>query len=209
VEVYNSEEEQVQAIKQWWKDNYFSIIAGIVIGIVVLGGYKFWSEKNTSQSQQASVVYSELLLTTGDRSRSVETLKNDYSSTPYAALSALLLAKDYVLLNKLDDAALQLSWVIENASDDGVEHIARQRLARLYLSQDKISEAESLINGIKVPAYTASYSEIRGDILLAKKLPAQAKENYRTALSALKRGDRRREIIKMKLDDLTQENKAK
>lgn len=209
MEVYNSEEEQVQAIKQWWKDNSFSIIAGIVIGVAVLGGYQFWSESNENQSQQASVVYSELLLTTSDRSKKVELLKSDYSSTPYAALSALLLAKDYVILNKVDNAILQLIWVIDNANDDGVEHIARQRLARLYLSQDKIAKAEDLIKSVKEPAYAASYSEIRGDILLAKKLPVQAKENYRTALSTLARGDRRREIIKMKLDDLTQENKAK
>ncbi len=208
VDVYNTEEEQVQAIKQWWKENAVSLIAGIVIGLAVLAGYKYWSENKISQAQQASVLYSEILSAKGDKSQNVEILKNDYSGTPYAALSALLAAKENLLANELDKAVSQLQWVLENNSDEGIEHIARQRLARLYLTQDKVEEAESLIKGIKEIAYTATYNEIHGDIYAAKKLIVQAKESYKTALSALARGDRRYEIIKMKLDDLTQENKV-
>lgn len=208
MDVYNTEEEQVQAIKQWWKENTVSLISGIVIGIVVLVGYKFWTESKQNQAQQASALYSQILSTKGDKTESTDILKNNYSGTPYAALSALLVAKDNLLANETDKAISQLKWVLDNNSDVGLEHIARQRLARLYLSQDKIEAAESLIKGKKAAGYLATYNEIRGDIYLAKKSPVQAKESYRTALSALARGDRRYEIIKMKLDDLTQENKA-
>lgn len=208
MDVYSTEEEQVQAIKQWWKENAVSLISGVVLGIVILGGYKFWTESKQNQAEQASTLYSQILSTKGDKSKNTEALKNDYSGTPYAALSALLLAKDNLLANETDKAISQLKWVLDNNSDEGIEHIARQRLARLYLSQDKIEAAESLIKGIKAAGYSAAYNEIHGDIYLAKKLTVQAKESYRTALSALARGDRRYDIIKMKLDDLTQENKA-
>ena len=208
MDVYNTEEEQVQAIKQWWKENAVSLIAGIVIGIVVLVGYKYWTENEISQSQQASALFSQILAGGGDQSKNVEVLKSDFSSTPYAALSALLAAKNNILANETDKAISQLKWILDNNSDEGIEHIARQRLSRIYLAQDKIDEAESLIKGIKEITFSSTYNEIRGDIYLAKKLIVQAKESYKTALATLPRGDRRYEIIKMKLDDLAQENKV-
>ncbi len=208
MEVYNSEEEQVQAIKQWWKDNAVSLIAGVVIGIAVLAGYRYWTDTKQNQAQQASVLYSNVLLSANDKAKNTEILKADYSGTPYAALATLLLAKDYVNNNELDKAVTQLKWIVENNHDDGIQHIAQQRLARLYLAQNNIASAEEVIKGIKANSFSATYNEIRGDINLAKNLPVQAKENYRLALAALPQGDKRYATIKMKLDDLTQANKS-
>jgi len=206
VETYNSEEEQVEAIKQWWKDNAVSLITGIVIGVVILAGYRYWIENKQSQAQQASVIYSEILSSENDKTENTEILKADYSGTPYAALAALLLAKDNVNKNEIEKAISQLKWTVDNSNDEGIQHLAQQRLARLYLSQNNIESAEALIKGVKANGFSAAYSEIRGDINLAKKLPVQAKENYRLALSALSQGDQRYALIKMKLDDLTQVN---
>ena len=204
VDAYKTEEEQVQAIKQWWKENSLSIIAGLVIGGAILGGYSYFGEYKQSQAQQASVIYSSILATKEDKTKDVETLKNDYSSTPYAGLASLILAKDAVDKNEIEKAVSELKWVVDNTADDGVQHIAKQRLARLYLNQNNIDAAESLIKSIKSQEFSAIYSEIRGDINLAKNLPVQAKENYRLALSAITSADQRYRIIKMKLDDLTQ-----
>ena len=209
MDVYKTEEEQVQAIKQWWKENSTSLVAGVVIGIAVLAGYKYWTDSKQSKAQQASVIYEQLLSPETDKEKSVDILKNDYSGTPYAALAALLVAKDNVDANEIEKAVSQLKWVIENNNSDAVLHIAQQRLARAYLSIDDIASAEALVKGVKVEGYAAGYDEIRGDINLAKNLPVQAKENYRLALSMLSQGDQRFAIVKMKLDDLTQANKVK
>lgn len=204
MDVYNTEEEQVQAIKNWWKENAVSLIAGVVIGLSVLGGYRFWIETKQTQAQQASVIYSEILSAANDKTQKVETLKTDYSGTPYAALAALLLATDNVNANEVEKAIAQLKWVIDNNNDSGIQHIAQQRLARLYLSKNDIESAEAIVKGLKASGFNATYNDIRGDINLAKNLPLQAKENYRLALAALAKGDQRYAIIKMKLDDLTQ-----
>ena len=111
--------------------------------------------------------------------------------------------------NDTDKAVNELKWVVENNNDDAIQHVAQQRLARVYLSQDKVEAAEILIRGVKASGFSSSYNEIRGDINLAKKLPVQAKENYRIALSTLAQGDKRFELVKMKLDDLTQASKVK
>lgn len=209
MEVYKTEEEQVQAIKKWWKDNSVSIIAGVVIGVVILTGYKFWTENKNNQAQQASVIYSQILASAGDKTKNTEILKADYSGTPYAALAALLLAKDNVNAKEIESAVSQLTWVVNNNNDDAIKHVAQQRLARVYIAINKIESAEELIKGVKVEGFAAGYNEIRGDINLAKKLPLQAKENYRLALSSLTQGDQHFDIIKMKLDDLTQASKVK
>lgn len=202
MDVYKTEEEQVQAIKQWWKDNAVSVIAGIVIGVAVLGGYRYWSGYQQAQSQQASIIYNEVL-SAKDKSKNAEILMADYSGTPYAALAALLVARDNLNAKEIEKAISQLKWVIDNSGNEGVQNIAIQRLARLYLSQDSIESAEALVKGVKAEGFTAMYSEIRGDINLAKKLPVQAKENYRIALAALSPNNQRYPIIKMKLDDLS------
>lgn len=209
MDVYKTEEEQVQAIKQWWKDNSISLIAGVVIGVAVLAGYKYWTDSKQNQAQQASIIYEQLLSPETDKAKSVDILKNDYSGTPYAALAALLIAKDYVNTNEIEKAVSQLKWVIANNNSDAIQHVAQQRLARVYLASNNIEAAESLVKGVKADGFAAGYNEIRGDINLAKNLPVQAKENYRLALSALAQGDQRYAIIKMKLDDLTQASKVK
>lgn len=207
MDVYNSEEEQVQAIKQWWKDNAVSLISGIVIGLAVLGGYRYWTDHKQSQAQQASEIYSEVLAAAHGKTEKTELLKKDFSATPYAGLAALLAAKENVDNNDIDKAISQLKWVVDN-SDAGIKHIATLRLARLYLSQDKVDAAEALVKGVKVAGFSTAYNEVRGDINLAKNLPVQAKENYRLALASLTPGDQRYAIIKMKLDDLAQSNTA-
>lgn len=202
MDVYTTEEEQVQAIQKWWKDNAVSIIAGIVIGVSVLVGYRYWTGYQHTQSQQASVIYNDVL-SANEKTKDTEILKADYSGTPYAALAALLLAKDNMNNNEVEKAISQFIWVIEHSDNESVQHIAKQRLARLYLSQNNIESAENLIKGVKAEGFSSVYSEIKGDINLAKKLPVQARENYRIALAALTPGAPRYSIVKMKLDDLS------
>lgn len=205
MEVYSTEEEQVQAIQQWWKNNGVSVVAGIVIGIAVLGGYRYWTSHNITQAQQASAIYSNFLnATPADKARSAEVLRADYPATPYASLATLLMAKDNLNTNDIDKAGIQLQWVIDNARDEGVKHIAIQRLARVYLSQGKIDSAEALLKDVDANGFSATYHEIRGDINSAKKLPAQARENYRLALATMSQSDQRYAIIKMKLNDLNE-----
>lgn len=205
MEVYSTEEEQVQAIQKWWKDNGVSIIVGVIIGIAVIAGYRYWTQHQKSQSQLASEMYSQVLLgAKSDKVTLTDSLMKNYSGTPYASLAALLLAKDNVIANEPGKAISLLQWVKDNTKDDAIKHLAQTRLARIYLSQNKIDKAEALVKGEKVAGFSATYNEIRGDIELAKKMPVQAKENYQLALEMLSPGDQRYSIIKMKLDDLAQ-----
>ena len=42
MDIYASEEEQVQAIKKWGKENGPGIIAGLILGLGALFGWRYW-----------------------------------------------------------------------------------------------------------------------------------------------------------------------
>lgn len=202
-----TEEEQVEALKNWLRKNGSALILGLALGLAAIGGYRFWADYQGNQSQKASLIYSNLqnYLISGDSARVFEAgreLVKHFSGSPYAALAALGMARMSVENHSLDAAEVHLRWVIKNANQDGLKHIARLRLARVLMAEKKYDEALALLNNNTQASYASLYNEVRGDILLAKKQPEQARSAYQQALDTLAEGDRRRTLIEMKMDDL-------
>jgi len=215
VELHQTEEEQVQALKAWFKKNGGAMIFGLAIGLAAIGGYRFWSDYQLTQSQNASLAYSSLqnYLIANDSGKvfnAGEQMLKNFSGTPYAALAALGMARMSVENDSLDAAEVHLRWVINNADQEGMKHIARLRLARVLTAEKKYDEALSITNNSnhKQGSYASLYSEIRGDILLAKNQPEQARSAYQQALDTLAENDGRGLIIQMKLNDLPATNSA-
>ena len=207
METYRTEEEQVQAIKDWWKTNGRSVIAGLIIGIGAIAGYRYWTNYQVSQSQQASLIYAQVIASAAgaDSTRAFEqgkSLISEYSGTPYAALTALTLSK--LAMDKSDyaTAAAQLRWIIDNSSDDGLRHVARLRLARVLAAQDKPDLAISLLNEADTSGFTTLYQELRGDIFVQLGKTGEAVAEYRKALEDIEMNPQRRRILEMKMNDL-------
>lgn len=199
-----TDDEQAEAIKKWWKENGRAVVAGVVIGLSVVVGVRYWFQYTKDQSQNASIVYSQIekALSKNDVAVVLEKgqlLIADYSNTSYAAMAGLVMAKVEFESGKVDLAKNRLQWVMSNASNE-VQHVARLRLARLLLGEDKAQEAADLIAGIKSAGYAAAYEEVRADIALAKGNATQARELYRLAMAGST--GPRREFLQMKIDDL-------
>ena len=62
MDVYNTEEEQVEAIKKWWNENGKSIIAGIIIGVIAIFGWRSYENHTAMQAKAASILYEQLLV---------------------------------------------------------------------------------------------------------------------------------------------------
>ena len=207
METYQTEDEQVQAIKDWWKENGRAVIAGLIIGIGAIAGYRYWTQYQTTQAEQASLIYAQVIASaaSADSTRAFEqgkSLISDYSGTPYAALSALTLSKLAVDTADYTTAAAQLRWVIDNSSDDGLKHVARLRLARVLAAQDKPDLAISLLNEADTSGFTTLYQETRGDIYVQQGKTAEATDEYRKALEDLEMNPQWRRAVEMKMNDL-------
>ena len=44
MELYDSEEQQVEAIKDWWKENGKAVVLGVVVGLGGLFGWRYYQD---------------------------------------------------------------------------------------------------------------------------------------------------------------------
>ncbi len=189
--VHASEKEQIDALKAWWKNNGSSVITGILLGLSVLLGGKAWFGYQDSQKLSASNVYAQMMAVSAvGESEQVKNFANvlitEYTSSVYAPLSAMLLARQAVDAGELTVAQAQLEWALDKSTQLEVKHTARTRLARVLIDQGEFSQTESLLDAVQSPgAYQFAYSELRGDLAVAQGDLARAAAAYKTALAEL------------------------
>lgn len=201
---YETEEERIEAIRKWWKDNGTSILAGAVLGIGGLLGWKAWVSYQHGRAEAASAHYAGLRQAAQAGSleqatRELAMLQADYAATPYAALGALELARLKAEAGDLEGAAEQLRWALEHGDQEALRHTARLRLARVLVAQGHSDEALALLTEPLPEVYTSLVEEIKGDALAAKGELEKARAAYNLAILSA-RGDT--EFLRMKLDDL-------
>ena len=202
---HGTEEEQIRAIKEWWKENGRSVIAGVVIGVGTLVGWKGWGVYQEQQAIEASDRYnnmrSAILAQNLDSVvEQAQALKDDYASTPYASWGALLLAKAKEEKGETAAAIENLQWVSEKAKQETVKSLAKLRLARVYIATADYAKAEEVLDHSFPAAYTSLYQELRGDLFAQRGNHEQARESYDAAIDAAEESDV--EFLKMKRDNL-------
>ena len=201
-----AEQEELEKLKAWWKNYGNAMIFGVLLGIALLVGLRYWNQHTERRLQTASALYNQMLQNypakpgvargTGDE------LINDYSSTPYAGMAGLMLARMDFDAGDTAAARKHLQWVIANANDAATVHTARLRLARLYLDGGDNAAALALLDVKDQGGFESEYAELRGDIYNAEGKRGPARSAYSAALKYLPAGSSYARILKMKLDDL-------
>ena len=185
---YETEEQQVEALKRWWKENSTSIFVGLFLGVSGLFGWRYYVDQNNFHAVQASDLYMQVmqsaaLNTVDDKIIDINNmLINEYADTPYAALSSLALAKSEYERDNVDAAVAQLELAVKHASDDVIKQIANLRLTKVYIEQSKYAEALALLNLSHAATYDAQYEELKGDLYTAKGDVALARASYDKAI---------------------------
>lgn len=202
---YETEEEQVEALKNWWKQNGLAVIGGAVLGISALLGWRGWNTYQENQATEASEIFAVVQEAANKNDanalqQQAGTLRDKYASTPYAALAVLHQAKNQAEQGDSAAAEESLRWVLKNGKQDTVQNVARIRLARLLLADNKVEEAQAMINSGMTDAYKSLVSEIRGDIFVAKGEVDKAKEAYDEAMLSASGGGI--EYLQLKRSDL-------
>lgn len=206
---YVTDDEQVERIKKWWSDNGSSVVAGLVIGIGGLMGWRYWVDYKDTQAAEASVHFAEMVsgLENNQNDTAIEQARiilDDYSSTAYSALARLSLAKAFVESEKYDEAADQLQQIIDApAVDTSLQMVARKRLATLRLQQGQLDLALEIVSVDHPVSFSAAFEELRGDILSAKGQLEQARDAYQRARLA-QPAAANPQFLQQKIDDLGQ-----
>ncbi len=211
-----TEEEQLEALKRWWKENGTSTMASIVIAVAAYFSWQFWQTNQQAQAEAASGVFQQMMEAAqpqagqalSDESRATAShlageLKANYSGSLYAKQAAMLLAKLAVESNELDKAAEELKWVLSQSPSAAVKALTNLRLAKVFYAQSKFDEVIATLGKGDAGAYGSAYEELKGDALLAKSEPQSARAAYQLALDTLATGEgARRTLLEMKLNDL-------
>jgi predicted negative regulator of RcsB-dependent stress response len=210
VEIYETEEEQLDALKRWWKENGQSTIIGLVLGVAVILGWNFWQDHKKAQAEQASALYSQLIQAIGtDKKESAEKLaeriKEQYPKTEYAAYSGLLLAKLKVQQGDVVKAQTILKEIAAGSNKE-LSNIAKIRQVRLMLASGQYEQGLQLINDVD-PAtsssFSGNYDELVGDLYVALDRLDQARSSYQKALE----NGYKSPLLQFKIDDLTASEK--
>ncbi|BCL68712.1 putative TPR repeat protein [Vibrio nigripulchritudo SO65] len=202
MELYDTEEQQVEAIKEWWKENGKAVIVGAVVGLGGIFGWRFYQDSQADAQNAASLAYDGVLKqiqTSGAESSSdalafIEANKD----SQYSVLAALQLAKAFVEAGELDKALEQLSWAKTNTKDESIVSLLTVREARVLAEQEKFDEALTKLDSVKEAGWAGRIAELRGDILLRQ---GNTEGAYAAYSEAQQQSDTS-QALQMKLDDL-------
>ncbi len=75
-----------------------------------------------------------------------EVLKSEYPKSAYTSMAALMMAKARMIAGQADLAASDLEYAMEHAQPEPLKVIARERLARVKLSQGDADAAMKLLD---------------------------------------------------------------
>lgn len=210
MDVYSTEEEQIESIKKWWKENGRSVIAGAVFGLGGVLAWQAWMGHEADVGEQASVQFEQLLdsLQAGRNDatdKQAEVLMTDFESTSYALLGALSDARAKLEQKDTAAARARLEWAMAHTTDDALLEIVRLRLARVLLNEGDLDGAGKLAGERKLTSYAGEYAELEGDIAAARDDRDAAAGAYRRALD---NNVSNAATVQMKLDDLAVDTAA-
>ena len=209
MEFYESEEQRVEALKKWWKDNSTSVFTGLAVGLAVLAGWNAWQRNQHQKSEEASTLYQQLLRAveaqqTEPAIKLSERIIEQHQGTAYATYATLFEARLKAESGDLAGAKKVLGDLLASAKDENIKHLSRLRLARVLLGLGEIDPALKLLEPLKpkdMAKYESQYEELKGDLYAAQKRSSEALAAYERA----KETGETAPIIDMKINNLAVE----
>lgn len=206
MEVYRSDEEQLEALKKWWNENGRSVIFGIVIGVSVVVGWGAWKSYNTTTAEQASDLFDQLLQAVEEKKsdsalKLSERLIEKYGGSSYAVYANFFLAKLQLEKNEPEPARQALNSILTGDADENYKHIARLRLIRVLAIDGAAESGLKMIADVNLARsgeFEGSYEELRGDLYRILKKENEARASYQRAQQLGTSSP----YIQLKLDDL-------
>lgn len=187
---YTNENDELSKVLGWLKTNGPALATGLVLGIVIIVGWRWWNAHLESRAQAAAQLYDSFVQQIESADVNAQAvayateLKQEYGGSPYAANAAFRLAAQAVADEQYDKALTQLDWVIDNTDSVPTRSLARVRKARVLWAAGQTDAALQLLEAKHAQSFDRLYAELAGDIHAARGEQADAHAAYRRAAEA-------------------------
>jgi predicted negative regulator of RcsB-dependent stress response len=203
----HEEQEQLATLKAWWEKHGNLVTWLVTAALVAYAAWSGWNYWQRTQTAKAAVLYEEVVKAVEANemdkvARASADLKDKFSGTPYAQMSALVAAKAAFDANDLKSAKSQLQWVADNGKNEEFTAIARIRLAGVLLDEKAYEEGLKALAGDFPEQFAALVADRKGDLLFAMDKIDDARASYKSALDKTEVKNPARQLIQLKLDAL-------
>ena len=201
------EQEQLEALKAWWKDNGNWILGTVLVVVVAMGSWRGWQYYQHQQATKAATLYMQVVEQVGSNdpkrvNDAAAAVMDKFASTAYAARAALLAAQVNEQAKDVAHAKTQLQWVIDHAGEAALKDVARLRLAAVLLDEKNYADALQLLEAKHPESFDGLYADLRGDMLSAQGKTDEARSAYKLAYEKFDAQNIYRNLIQMKIDAL-------
>lgn len=199
------EQDQIDDLKAWWARYGGTVTVALILGLLVVAGIQGWRWYTGHRAQNASVLYSAIseAVRTKDAAKAkdaIAELTDRYAGTGYAPRGELLYAKMLYDAGDRNGAKAALAWVVDHASEEELQAIARYRLAQVQIDDRQYDAALATLDAKHPAAFDGMYADLRGDALAAAGRNADARAAYENALAKLDAKSAYRNYVQVKHD---------
>ena len=204
---YLSEAEQWERFKAWLRSYIPWILGGVVVALAGLAAWNWWQDRQTSFGLEASARYEQMTdaLQKNDPTRAkaiAAQLEKEFPSSPYVDQAHLFEARLAVEASDLPKADSLLRGIMDRTKDEQLALVARLRLARVQLAQNKPDDALATLSAKPAGAFEARFHEVRGDVYFAKGNKPDALKEYLAALAGSDARSVDTQSLQLKINDL-------
>ena len=202
---YSIEEEQeINQLKDWWKENGKTIIVAFILGVGGMFGWRYWQAHQAEQIAQASAQYDALIYSAQQdeqaKKANIEQFVQANSKTAYAVFALLDEAKKATEKQDFAAAEANLNQALTQSQDEVLTSIVALRLSAVQFQLGQLDNALTSLNQVKGESFNARKAILTGDIQVAKGDKVAAKNSFQQAQQSGSQLEQ--QMAKMKLNNL-------
>ena len=202
---YSIEEEQeINQLKDWWKENGKTIIVAFILGVGGMFGWRYWQAHQAEQIAQASAQYDALIYSAEQdeqaKKANIEQFVQANSKTAYAVFALLDEAKKATEKQDFAAAEANLNQALTQSQDEVLTSIVALRLSAVQFQLGQLDNALTTLNQVKGESFNARKAILTGDIQVAKGDKVAAKNSFQQAQQSGSQLEQ--QMAKMKLNNL-------
>ncbi len=200
---YLSEEEQLESLRNWWKQYGTWLLIGLIVAAAGYGGWQWYQKHTMDKALEASALYQSWLDAGADEAKQESAFAAIEAGAKGSAYHSLVLfrqAAKAAEAGELEKAEPLLQKVIDGSGEPLLRSLAILRQAAVLQGLDRSDEALKLLDRVSGEGYKGLALELKGDIHMARDERAEANKAYAAAMATLE-GDQKDSLLEAKMNN--------